>query len=110
MVAGQRLPTGHATKTGGQACAVQPTHALYLQDDLEKLRTAYDRFLAEFPLCYGYWKKYAEAERRHGNLEGTVAVLERGLVAVPYSVDLWVHYAAFQQSRGAAAEDVRRWG
>lgn len=25
-------------------------------------RTVYDRFLAKFPLLFGYWKKYAEKE------------------------------------------------
>lgn len=25
-------------------------------------RTVYDRFLAKFPLLFGYWKKYADLE------------------------------------------------
>ena len=35
------------------------------QDKLANLRKVYDTFLAEFPLCFGYWKKYADLEVRH---------------------------------------------
>jgi pre-mRNA-processing factor 39 len=35
------------------------------QDDLTYVQAAYDAFLAEYPLCYGYWKKYADAYSRH---------------------------------------------
>lgn len=44
--------------------SLNPPHT---QGDIQHLRAAYDAFLARFPLCYGYWKKYAEAERRHGS-------------------------------------------
>jgi pre-mRNA-processing factor 39 len=37
------------------------------QGDIVAVRAAYDAFLCEYPLCYGYWKRYAEAERRHGS-------------------------------------------
>ncbi len=81
------------------------------QDHLEKLRAVYDAFLALYPLCYGYWKKYADAElKRGGSAETAAAVYERGVASVPYSVDLWGHYAAFKQAQeGSSADDVRRW-
>lgn len=78
------------------------------QDDLGRIRQAFDAFLAEYPLCYGYWKKYGDAERRHGDLQQAVAVFERGVAAVPYSAELWIHYAASLTASGSSADDVRR--
>ncbi|KAI9922051.1 hypothetical protein PsorP6_000197 [Peronosclerospora sorghi] len=77
----------------------------------ETVEATYDRFLAEFPLCFGYWNKYALYEyglsskiREDG--VSTVAtpeeakqnargVYERGVVAVRYSVDMWMKYCEF---------------
>lgn len=79
------------------------------QDDISKIRETYDAFLAEFPLCYGYWKKYAEAENKHGHLSAALAVYERAVAATPYSSDLWGYYATFkQQMSDITPEDVRR--
>ncbi|KAF1795757.1 Tetratricopeptide-like helical domain [Phytophthora cactorum] len=77
----------------------------------EAVETTYDRFLAEFPLCFGYWNKYAQYEHRLGSRTredglGTVATLaeakqkacevyERGVLAVRYSVDMWMKYCEF---------------
>lgn len=91
-------------------------------DDIVKLRTVYDAFLAEFPLCYGYWKKYADAEARLGaaligddgdpSAANVVhacvgAVYERGVAAIPYSVDLWTHYCTFAIGQRHDGETVR---
>jgi hypothetical protein len=70
----------------------------------------YDAFLVEFPLCYGYWKKYALAEFRHGDVTAATNVFERGLEAIPYSVDLWASYCDFKRKTGDGPEDVRRQG
>ena len=54
---------------------------------------AFDDFLFRYPYCYGYWKKYADFEKRRGNSSSSVmAVFERGIEAIPLSVDLWIHY------------------
>ncbi|KAJ8290503.1 hypothetical protein GJAV_G00013720 [Gymnothorax javanicus] len=58
-------------------------------------RTAFDAFFARYPYCYGYWKKYADMERKHGDTELAEEVFRRGLQAIPLSVDLWLHYIAF---------------
>ena len=85
------------------------TLQLSLQDELDKLRSVFDAFLAEYPLCYGYWKKYADSEARHQNPDVATQVYERGVAATPYSADLWVNYAAFRKSQpGATAEELRR--
>ncbi|KAK0144305.1 Pre-mRNA-processing factor 39 [Merluccius polli] len=55
-------------------------------------RRALAAFLARYPLCYGYWKKYADLERRSGYNDKAQAVCVQGLRAIPLSVDLWIHY------------------
>lgn len=37
------------------------------KNDIEAAREAYDAFLAHYPYCYGYWRKYADYEKRKGN-------------------------------------------
>ena len=78
-----------------------------VQGDIVKLREVYDGFLAEFPLCYGYWKKYADAEQRNGSPELATSVFERGTAAIPYSVDLWGHMCTYKIQQKASAEEVR---
>lgn len=29
-------------------------------------RKAFDAFFLHYPYCYGYWKKYADIEKKHG--------------------------------------------
>jgi len=55
-------------------------------------REAYDAFLFRYPYCYGYWKKYADLEKRKGTPEKCMMVFERGLKAISLSADLWIHY------------------
>ncbi|KAM7268459.1 hypothetical protein ACFE04_010625 [Oxalis oulophora] len=78
------------------------------EDNIEKIRKAYDAFLVEFPLCYGYWKKYADHEARLGNMDKVVEVYERAVLGVTYSVDIWLHYCIFAISTYGDPETVRR--
>jgi len=39
------------------------------QKIIDGAREAYDAFLARYPYCYGYWKKYADMEKQNGNYE-----------------------------------------
>lgn len=39
------------------------------ENDVEAAREAYDKFLARYPYCYGYWRKYADYEKKKGSLE-----------------------------------------
>ncbi|XP_028271850.1 pre-mRNA-processing factor 39 isoform X2 [Parambassis ranga] len=55
-------------------------------------RRSLEAFLARYPLCYGYWKKFADLERRAGYNNKAEEVCIRGLQAIPLSVDLWIHY------------------
>lgn len=36
------------------------------QNDVDAARDAYDAFLGHYPYCYGYWRKYADYEKRKG--------------------------------------------
>ncbi|XP_010523168.1 PREDICTED: pre-mRNA-processing factor 39-like [Tarenaya hassleriana] len=65
------------------------------EDNIAKIRKVYDAFLAEFPLCYGYWKKYADAEAHEGAMDKAVEVYERAVQGAAYSVNIWLHYCFF---------------
>ncbi|XP_041006902.1 pre-mRNA-processing factor 39-like isoform X8 [Juglans microcarpa x Juglans regia] len=78
------------------------------QENILKIRKAYDAFVAEFPLCYGYWKKYADHEAHLGSVEKVVEVYERAVQGVTYSVDIWLHYCIFAISTYGDPETIRR--
>ncbi|XP_026704962.1 pre-mRNA-processing factor 39 [Athene cunicularia] len=65
------------------------------ENHLPAARKAFDRFFTHYPYCYGYWKKYADLEKRHDNVKQSDEVYRRGLQAIPLSVDLWIHYINF---------------
>lgn len=59
---------------------------------MEDIRGVLKAFLARYPYCYGYWKKYSDLEKKRGTPELCNQVFEGALAAVPLSVDLWLHY------------------
>ncbi|CAK3846748.1 dead box ATP-dependent rna helicase [Lecanosticta acicola] len=59
-------------------------------------RDTYDRFLARFPLFFGYWKKYADLEFAIAGTEAAEMVYERGVASIGISVDLWANYCSFK--------------
>ncbi|KAM7028226.1 pre-mRNA-processing factor 39-like [Acridotheres tristis] len=65
---------------------------------LEGARRAFDAFFQRYPYCYGYWRKYAELERRLGSARSAQQVLERGLQSIPLSLELWLSYIGHLQS------------
>lgn len=68
----------------------------------------YDSFLAEFPLCYGYWRKYADHKARLCSIDKVVEVFERAVQSATYSVDVWFHYCSLSMSTFEDPNDVRR--
>ncbi|KAF7650998.1 hypothetical protein LDENG_00117130 [Lucifuga dentata] len=62
---------------------------------LSAVRKAFDVFFLRYPYCYGYWKKYADIEKKHDNIQVAEEVYRRGLQAIPLSVDLWLHYLSY---------------
>lgn len=76
----------------------QWVNILYIVDDQNievNARMAYSRFLELYPLCYGYWRKYANFEKRNNNIHEFEKVLENALSAIPVSVDLWIYYMTY---------------
>ncbi|PNS17855.1 hypothetical protein CAC42_30 [Sphaceloma murrayae] len=59
-------------------------------------RDVYDRFLAKFPLFFGYWKKYADLEFSLAGSEAADFIYERAVASVGISVDLWTNYCNFK--------------
>ncbi|XP_010187780.1 PREDICTED: pre-mRNA-processing factor 39-like, partial [Mesitornis unicolor] len=68
------------------------------ENHLFAARKAFDAFFAHYPYCYGYWKKYADMERRFDCARQAEEVFERGLQSIPLSMDLWIHYISYLQS------------
>eukprot|EP00916_Digyalum_oweni_P025972 GHVL01042753.1.p2 GENE.GHVL01042753.1~~GHVL01042753.1.p2 ORF type:complete len:309 (+),score=69.17 GHVL01042753.1:67-927(+) len=67
--------------------------------DAEEMRAVYNSFLSEFPLCYGYWRRYAMLERREGRDDECLKIFEKG-VKLARSVELWTEFCiTFQQLR-----------
>ncbi|CAI2355455.1 unnamed protein product [Caenorhabditis sp. 36 PRJEB53466] len=63
-------------------------------EDVEYAREKYRSFLARYPNCYGFWQKYAEYEKKMGNMTEAKAVWEKGIINIPLSIDLWIGYTA----------------
>ncbi|XP_060518445.1 pre-mRNA-processing factor 39 [Cylas formicarius] len=78
------------------------------ENDMEAAREAYDAFLSHYPYCYGYWRKYADYEKRKGNKKKCEEVFERGLKAIPLSVDLWIHYLTHVKTTRSDDEEYIR--
>lgn len=62
------------------------------ENDAEAAREAYTKFLDRYPYCYGYWRKFADYEKKKGNPDNVQRVFDQGLKAISLSVDLWLHY------------------
>ncbi|XP_068731526.1 pre-mRNA-processing factor 39-like isoform X2 [Montipora capricornis] len=65
------------------------------ENKLSSARQAFEAFFKRYPYCYGYWKKFADMERKNGNIDRAKEVFEGAISAIPLSVDLWVHYLNF---------------
>jgi len=83
-------------------------HVVNCQNIVVNARMAYSKFLELYPLCYGYWKKYANFEKRNNNIPEFKKVLENGLSAIPRSVDLWIYYMSYLRlERSNEKEHIR---
>jgi len=76
--------------------------------DIEKIRKAYEAFLDEYPLCYAFWKKYAEHEAAKKEFTKAKAIYQQALSdkGIPYSVDMWTCYCSFLIDTPAARENL----
>ncbi|KAJ5891535.1 Pre-mRNA-processing factor 39 [Penicillium subrubescens] len=71
------------------------------------VRNVYDRFLAKFPLLFGYWKKYADLEFSITGTEAAEMVYERGIASISPSVDLWTNYCSFKAETSHDSDIIR---
>lgn len=71
------------------------------ENNIENAREAYNKFLELYPYCYGYWRKFADFEKRNNNKDECEVVFQRGLNAIPLSVDLWIHYMTYLKTHHA---------
>ncbi|KRZ32490.1 Pre-mRNA-processing factor 39 [Trichinella pseudospiralis] len=76
-------------------------------NDIEAVRLSFDTFLARYPLCFGYWKKYACLELKNHNEEKCIEVYERGVSVIPLSVNLWMSYIDFLKRYEQSDEHLR---
>ena len=103
------------------ASLVSAVHEAEAASDVDRARTSYDALLRDFPLCYGYWKRFADFEvsavaaaaagtTDELNEEGVAranAVYERALVLGKFCVEIWAYYGAHATARWQKPEDVR---
>lgn len=85
---------------------------LAIVEDFADARTtdAFEKFLATFPLCFGYWCKYADLQPRLKSAEAGARqreVYERAVRAVPLSVELWKSYCAYARDNRAPPAELR---
>ncbi|KAK3150830.1 hypothetical protein QOZ80_3AG0238360 [Eleusine coracana subsp. coracana] len=78
------------------------------ESNVLKIQKVYDSILAEFPLCFGYWKKYADHEARLDGANKVIEVYERAVLAVTYSVEIWYNYCQFAISTYDDPDIIRR--
>ncbi|KAI9253174.1 hypothetical protein BY458DRAFT_443358 [Sporodiniella umbellata] len=75
-------------------------------EHVTNLELVYDQFLAKFPLCFGYWKKYADWEGKLNGAQGAEKTFERGLAAIHNSIDLWNQYLDFKMTHSVDNEEI----
>lgn len=52
------------------------------QNKLSSARQAFEAFFKRYPYCYGYWKKFADMERKNGNIDKAQEVCKRRLFTI----------------------------
>ncbi|XP_046847919.1 pre-mRNA-processing factor 39-like isoform X2 [Xenia sp. Carnegie-2017] len=68
---------------------------MFILNKIVPARKAFEAFLKRYPFCYGYWKKFADMERKSDEIDRAREVFEKGVQEIALSVDLWVHYLNF---------------
>ena len=79
------------------------------QEAITMTRSTFDRFLAKFPLLFGYWKKYADLEFSIAGTEAAELIYERGVASITNSVDLWTNYCGFKVDTSHEPEAIREY-
>eukprot|EP01132_Coremiostelium_polycephalum_P005951 gene5951-7411_t len=77
------------------------------KNDINKIRKVYEQFLVEFPLCYLYWKRLADFEYSNNNQDLSIAVYEKAVESITYSVDIWINYCSHLIEKSYPIESIR---
>ncbi|KAI4372039.1 hypothetical protein MLD38_010324 [Melastoma candidum] len=78
-------------------------------NDIRRISLVYDAFLSEFPLCYGYWNRYAFRKMQLCGCDEAIKVFEDAVRSgATYCVGLWVDYCQFALSSLEDPRDIRR--
>lgn len=80
----------------------------FVQADVDKICLVYNNFLSKFPLCHGYWRKYAAHMTCISTTDKVVEVFEKAVLAATYSVGVWFDYCSFGMSAFEDPSDIRR--
>lgn len=86
----------------GLVAAAEPTAG-----EPEPLRKALRGLVAEWPLCFGYWKRYADHELAHSGEARAREVYEEAVGVCTHSVELWALYAAHAVQHFETPDKVR---
>ena len=89
------------------AALVQEVHEAEGAQLPDRIRTALDSLLDEYPLCFGYWKRLADFEVAQGSVDRANQVFERALVLGNYCVELWAFYGAHAVAHWQRPDEVR---
>ncbi|KAI9208555.1 uncharacterized protein BJ171DRAFT_489314 [Polychytrium aggregatum] len=84
-----------------------PISAESPEADKANVRKAYDHFLAKFPLCFVYWKKYAALVLLMDGPSKAEEVYERAVQGIHNSIDLWIDYCEFKARHSTDEEEIR---
>ncbi|KAG0464216.1 hypothetical protein HPP92_020285 [Vanilla planifolia] len=76
--------------------------------DMQSICLVYDSFLSEFPLCYGYWSRYAGLKVHLCTINDAQEVYEQAVKVASHSVHLWFSYCSFAILSFEDPADVRR--
>jgi len=71
---------------------VQLASSLEKKDDYTFLRKVLKGLLQEYPLCYGYWTKLAELEKRNGRTDLQLQVAIEGIKKARHCHEMWTYY------------------
>ncbi|KAM9967897.1 hypothetical protein ACTFIW_009181 [Dictyostelium discoideum] len=76
-------------------------------NDIEKIRKVYSEFLNEFPLCFLYWKRFADHEYAHNNTTQSIEIFEKAVLSIPHSVDIWLNYCTHLIDKSYPVDEIR---
>lgn len=75
---------------------------------LDAIREVFGALLLQWPLCYGYWRKWANKEVEAGNVHNALQTMQDAVTRAPYVHELWAHYCAIAIDSGLYDSDSLR--